>query len=98
MPQQTISKAAYEYKAYCRSLVHYELHMRNTPGAIMIRGNSINIDAGMLIELQSLYASMDEIDAASGILLLKKGSEESLADAAFRHKINGIFLKIIKII
>jgi len=43
----------------------------------------------MLIELQTLYASMDEIDAASGILLLKKGSEESLADAAFRHKING---------
>jgi serine/threonine-protein kinase ATR len=32
---------------------------------------------------------MEEIDAASGILLLKKGSEESLADAAFRHKING---------
>ncbi len=57
----------------------------------MIRGNLINIDPGMLIELQNLYASMDEIDAASGILLLKKGSEESLADAAFRHKINGIF-------
>jgi hypothetical protein len=75
--------------------MHYELHMRNTPGAIMIRGNLINIDPGMLIELQNLYASMDEIDAASGILLLKKGSEESLADAAFRHKINGIFLKIV---
>lgn len=89
IPQQIISKAAYECKAYCRSLMHYELHMRNTPGAIMIRGNSINIDAGMLIELQNLYASMDEVDAASGILLLKKGSEESLADAAFRHKING---------
>jgi len=90
IPQQTISKAAYECKAYCRSLMHQELHMRNTPGAITIGGhNSISIDASMLIELQTLYASMDEIDAASGILLLKKGSEESLADAAFRHKING---------
>ena len=89
IPQQTISKAAYECKAYCRSLMHYELHMRSTPGAVLMRGNTININQNMLIELQSLYASMDEIDAASGILLLKKGSEESLADAAFRHKING---------
>lgn len=61
----------------------------------MIRGNLINIDPGMLVELQSLYASMDEIDASSGTLLLKKGSEESLADAAFRHKINGMLLQIL---
>ena len=69
--------------------MHYELHMRNTPGAIQVQGPNINIKQGYLIELQHLYASMEEIDAASGILLLKKGSEESLADAAFRHKING---------
>lgn len=89
IPQQTLSKAAFECKAYCRSLMHYELHMRNTPGAIQIQGSNINIKQIYLIELQNLYASMEEIDAASGILLLKKGSEESLADAAFRHKING---------
>jgi serine/threonine-protein kinase ATR len=89
IPQQTLSRAAFECKAYCRSLMHYELHMRNTPGAIQIQGSNINIKQCHLIELQNLYASMEEIDAASGILLLKKGSEESLADAAFRHKING---------
>lgn len=89
IPQRIVSKAAFECKAYCRSLMHYELHMRNTPGAVQIQGSSINIKQEHLIELQNLYASMDEIDAASGILLLKKGSEESLADAAFRHKING---------
>lgn len=89
IPQQTISKAAFECKAYCRALMHYELYMRNTPGAVQIQGSMINIKQEHLIELQNLYASMDEIDAASGILLLKKGSEESLADAAFRHKING---------
>lgn len=89
IPQQALSKAAFECKAYCRSLMHYELYMRNTPGAVQIQGSTINIKQEHLIELQNLYASMDEIDAASGILLLKKGSEESLADAAFRHKING---------
>ncbi|CAF0950646.1 unnamed protein product [Brachionus calyciflorus] len=89
IPQKTISKAAFECKAYCRSLMHYELYMRNTPGAVQIQGSTINIKQEHLVELQNLYASMDEIDAASGILLLKKGSEESLADAAFRHKING---------
>jgi serine/threonine-protein kinase ATR len=77
-------------KAYCRSLMHYELHMRNTPGAVCILGGtSIIIKQECLLELQSLYEQMDELDAASGILLLKKGSEESLADAAYRHRING---------
>ena len=89
IPQQVISKAAYECKTYCRSLMHYELFMRNTPGAASINCFTVNIAQEHLIELQNLYASMDEIDAASGILLLKKGSEESLADAAFRLKING---------
>ena len=89
IPQKTISKAAFECKAYCRALMHYELYMRSTPGAVQISGSTINIKHEHLVELQNLYASMDEIDAASGILLLKKGSEESLADAAFRHKING---------
>lgn len=89
IPHQIISKAAFECKAYCRSLMHYELLMRNTPGAVTIQSSAININQENLIELQYLYASMDDADAASGILLLKKGSEESLGDAAFRHKING---------
>jgi hypothetical protein len=89
IPHQVLSKAAFECKAFTRSLLHAELHMRSTPGAIQIQGSVINIKQEHLIELQNLYASMDEIDAASGILLLKNGSEESLADAAFRHKING---------
>jgi tetratricopeptide (TPR) repeat protein len=89
IPHQIISKAAFECKAYCRSLMHYELLMRNTPGAVTVQSSVININQENLIELQNLYASMDDADAASGILLLKKGSEESLGDAAFRHKING---------
>jgi hypothetical protein len=66
IPHQALSKAAFECKAYCRSLMHYELHMRNTPGAVQIQGSTINIKQEHLIELQNLYASMDEIDAASG--------------------------------
>jgi serine/threonine-protein kinase ATR len=89
IPHKALSKAAFECKAYTRSLLHAELHMRNTAGSFQIQGSVINIKQEHLIELQNLYASMDEIDAASGILLLKNGSEESLADAAFRHKING---------
>jgi serine/threonine-protein kinase ATR len=89
LPHQILSKAAFECRAFTRALLHCELHMRNTPGAIQIQGSSINIKQEHLIELQALYAAMDEIDAASGILLLKNGSEESLADAAFRHKMNG---------
>lgn len=65
--------------------MHYELHMKHTPGAVSIQASTINIKQEHLIELQNLYASMDEIDAASGILALKKGSEEGLADAAFRY-------------
>jgi serine/threonine-protein kinase ATR len=89
IPQQLISKAAFECKAYYRSLMHYELNMRQTPGAMSIDASTVHIKNEHLIELQNTYAAMDEVDAASGILLLKKGSEESLADAAFRHKING---------
>lgn len=89
IPHEALSKAAFECKAYCRSLMHYELHIRSIPGAVKIHATSVNIKQEYLIELQNLYASMDEIDAASGILLLKSGSEESLADAAFRHKIYG---------
>jgi hypothetical protein len=89
IPQQAISKAAFECKAMCRSLMHYELHMKQTPGSLDIQGSTIHIKQEHLCELQNLYESMDEIDAASGILVLKKGTEESLADAAFRHKING---------
>ena len=91
IPHAALSKAAAECKAFCRSLRHYELHMRatSTPGAPVHTNATVNIRQEHLVELQHLYASMDEIDAASGILLLKKGSEESLADAAFRHKING---------
>jgi serine/threonine-protein kinase ATR len=73
IPHQIISKAAFECKAYCRSLMHYELFMRNTPGAVTIQSSAININQENLIELQNLYASMDDADAASGILLLKKG-------------------------
>lgn len=65
--------------------MHYELYMKQTPGAVSIQASTINIKQEHLVELQNLYASMDEIDAASGILVLKKGSEESLADAAFRY-------------
>ena len=64
--------------------MHYELFMKQTPGAMLIQGSTINIKQEHLVELQNLYASMDEIDAASGILALKKGTEEGLGDAAFR--------------
>ena len=96
IPHEVLSKAAFECKAYCRALMHYELHiMRSATTSVgssataiqQIQGSSICIKQEHLIELQNLYASMDEIDAASGILLLKNGSEESLADAAFRHKV-----------
>jgi serine/threonine-protein kinase ATR len=89
IPHQIISKAAFDCKAYCRSLMHYELVMRNTPGAVQVQSSVIHIKQEHLIELQNIFAAMDEIDSACGILVLKKGSEESLADAAFRHKING---------
>lgn len=67
--------------------MHYELFMKQTPGAMIIQGSTINIKQEHLVELQNLYASMDEIDAASGILALKKGTEEGLVDAAFRWTI-----------
>ena len=77
----------YLFVIFLRSLMHYELYMKQTPGAVSIQASTINIKQEHLVELQNLYASMDEIDAASGILVLKKGSEESLADAAFRLEI-----------
>ena len=64
--------------------MHYELYMKQIPGAVVIQSFTINIKQDHLIELQNLYASMDEIDAASGILAIKKGTEEGLEDAAFR--------------
>jgi serine/threonine-protein kinase ATR len=88
IPQQTMSKASLECKTYCRGLMHYEVYMRNL-GSFGLEGSTINITRNHLDELQNLYASMDEIDAAIGILVLRKGAEESLAEAAFRHKING---------
>jgi serine/threonine-protein kinase ATR len=87
IPQQILSNASLDCKAYCRALMHYEIHMRN--GTCGFNGTTISIQQVHLNELQNIYASMDEIDAAFGILFLCKGSEESLYDIAFRHKING---------
>jgi serine/threonine-protein kinase ATR len=88
IPQQSLSKASLDCKAYCRSLMHYEVNMRNFNN-VASNGNTISIQTVHLNELQNIYASMDEIDAALGILFLCKGSEKIFYDVAFRHKISG---------
>lgn len=91
LPQQIFSKASLECKAYCRALMYYEIYMKSI-NSYGLQGSTIVISQNHLNELQNIYSNMDHesgIDAAGGILLLRKGTEESLADAAFRHKING---------
>eukprot|EP01124_Arcella_intermedia_P030798 TRINITY_DN6811_c0_g1_i1.p1 TRINITY_DN6811_c0_g1~~TRINITY_DN6811_c0_g1_i1.p1 ORF type:complete len:1336 (-),score=309.61 TRINITY_DN6811_c0_g1_i1:7-3633(-) len=70
IPQRTMVNASYNCKAYYRSLMHYELHLKQQSDKVDTQ-QIISNDIGFL---QKIYAGMDEPDCLIGLLSMKTGA------------------------
>ena len=78
--QHNLAMASFECRAYARSLMHLEAHLRNK-----------SEDLGLfLTKLQQVYGALDEPDYVFGLAAIRK-QDPSLEELIHHHQVTGNF-------
>jgi serine/threonine-protein kinase ATR len=84
--QNNLALASFECRAYARSLMHLESHLRDKPREFKI----------CMTKLQQVYGALDESDYVFGLAAVRH-QDPNLEELIHHHQVTGNFQVLLKI-